>query len=406
MNRLGRQVSSRIWLARSVLIAGLLAVGWIAVSRGLASALREAQPEAAVALAPSDTAALGAIASRMILGAKSAGNRQEAVDIARHIIERDPTSVAAIDTLAIDAEARGDLNREAGLFAYAQRLSRRDLGTQMYFIERAVAHGDVKSALRHYDIALRTSPEAQAIMFPVLQGTLVDPSLRMELAKLLATKPSWGPAFLATVATTGNDFTATLALLSDLRRIGAPPSPDVESSTLANLVSTHPDLAWRYYVSTHRGLNDTQPVNGGFDRANVDGSPFDWQLTADNGVQTVLERLAGRGVLSFSVPATAAGIVARQMRVLPPGTYRLETMAVNVAQPKESQPYWQIICADGRPLGSVQIGSSPERGRRFMGMFSVPGDCKTQWLQLVARPTDALSGVTGSIDWVSLARLK
>src|SRR3546814_1290750 len=74
-----------------------------------------------------------------------------------------------------DAFARGDQAKGERLLAYSQKLSRRDLRTQLMAIELAVAQGDISGALRHYDIALRTKKNAPELLFPVLTSALPDP---------------------------------------------------------------------------------------------------------------------------------------------------------------------------------------------------------------------------------------
>src|SRR3546814_17422634 len=74
----------------------------------------------------------------------------------------------------------GDRAGGERLLAYSQTLSRRDLRTQLMAIELAVARDDIPSALRHYDIALRTKKNAPDLLFPVLTSALTNPTIRTE----------------------------------------------------------------------------------------------------------------------------------------------------------------------------------------------------------------------------------
>jgi hypothetical protein len=67
-----------------------------------------------------------------------------------------------------------------------------------------------------------------------------------------------------------------------------------------------------------------------------------------------------------------------------------------MSQLAESRPYWTLVCLNGRELGRVDIARAGGQ-IDFAGTFTVPADCTGQWLRLVARPSDAVEGVTGSV---------
>ncbi|MDT9096849.1 hypothetical protein RSW32_26335, partial [Escherichia coli] len=77
-----------------------------------------------------------------------------------------------------NAQLHGDVGAARRLFAYGQRLSRRDNSTQLWAIEDAVARNDIPDVLRHYDVALRTSPNLADILYPVLASASADPAIR------------------------------------------------------------------------------------------------------------------------------------------------------------------------------------------------------------------------------------
>jgi hypothetical protein len=91
------------------------------------------------------------------------------------------------------------------------------------------------------------------------------------------------------------------------------------------------------------------------------------------------------------------------MQVLPPGDYRLEGHASGIEQPESSAPYWLLSCSDGRELGRVVVHNATRDGGHFAGRFNVPAGCPSQFLTLVARPSDLVSGLSGQIDQVQLS---
>src|SRR3546814_9998889 len=72
-------------------------------------------------------------------------------------------------------------------------------------IELAVARDDIPSALRHYDIALRTKKNAPDLLFPVLTSALTNPTIRTELVKTLGGRPKWSNDFISHAARSDAD---------------------------------------------------------------------------------------------------------------------------------------------------------------------------------------------------------
>lgn len=112
--------------------------------------------------------------------------------------------------------------RARRLFLHSERLSRRNLITQLWAIEDAVARDDVAGALRHYDIALRTAPRMAEVLFPVLKSASTDPAIRTGLIRTLSGKPLWAGDFIDYVSDNSADPQATVSLLRGLQQAGVP----------------------------------------------------------------------------------------------------------------------------------------------------------------------------------------
>src|SRR3546814_20250863 len=132
--------------------------------QSVALVLPDSRIEEAHALAPHNGRIAGRLSQTLYRSGASEADQARAVTIARDALQHDPTAVEAVATLAADAFARGDQAKGERLLAYSQKLSRRDLRTQLMAIELAVAQGDISGALRHYDIALRTKQHAPELL--------------------------------------------------------------------------------------------------------------------------------------------------------------------------------------------------------------------------------------------------
>lgn len=385
----------RLLLATTVGIFGCYA---LAFSLGQVVAARD--PARAHRLVPGD----GLIAARLaalIAGVEaSASDRLRADALARAALRRDPTAVDAVATLGLDAQVRGDTAAARRLFAYAQRLSRRNLTTHLWMIEDAVARGSMDQALRQYDIALRVRPSMGEVLFPVLASAAGDGAIRAALLRMLATRPPWGERFIAHMATSAPDPRMAATLLVRLRRARVPVPAFADAAMVDALLTAGAiDQAWSYYAA----------VRGGVDRRvardlRIGGvatpSQLDWKASEGDGVAATIQD----GAVDINVPPSTGGVVISQMQILPPGDYRLVGHSEGIEQADDASPYWRLTCRDQRELERVKVTNSHLDGGMFSGMFRVPATgCMVQVLALVARPSDAASGVSGRIDRVVLA---
>ncbi|MBY9063473.1 hypothetical protein K7957_11080 [Sphingomonas yunnanensis] len=391
--------SPAVWGARAALALAATALGYAATVRSIADAVRAQQPERGYALAPGDARVLANLAERWSGPDATAAQRARADVLARGALRRDPSAVSAVATLGLDAQIRGDTAAARRWFGYSEALSRRDLRTQLWLIEDKVARGDIAGALRHYDIALRTSRSAAGILFPVLGGAIADPTIRSALIRTMAGEPAWSPFFVADVATGDNDPRAVALLFQGLSSAGVKLDDRARSQVIARLVQNDAiDAAWAAYESMRPHARRTEARDPRFRAQLADPTPFDWQPVNDAGISVGIQRGEGGGVVDFVAPASVGGSLLRQFQWLPPGDYMLEGHSIDVNQPPQSQPYWTLTCGDGRELGRVEVPSSARANGRFSGRLTVPADCPTQNLSLNARPSDSVGGTVGQID--------
>ena len=355
-------------------------------------------------LAPWDGRNTAALAEALAIPA--AANTAHADGVARTALLQDPTAVAAAATLAMNAKIAGLAPQSDRLFAYAERLSRRNFATQLWAIENAVARGDVSGALHHYDVALRTKPKAYDLLFPVLANALDEPAIRTALVKTLAQRPSWTASFLDFVSTAGGDSLATAQLFIDLRRAGVPIAQGAQARLVSALIAHKLYAeAWKAYTAGQPGTDPERSRDPAFIMSIASEAPtlFDWVLARGAGISAAIQRAGTGGSLVFSTSANVAGDLVQQAQLLRPGAYRLFGRSTGLNQPEASRPYWVLRChSDGRELGRVVLSNSVQNGGSFVGVISVPPGCPLQMLALVAQPTDSISGVSGQIERVQL----
>ncbi len=398
----------RAWQQRSVVEWGVrlglaflaLWAGFAAVKSTLAYSLRERDPARAFALAPGDGRIAGLYAASRSGPEATAVDRRQADRLAARALAQDPTAIAAVSTLGINAQVRGDTPGARRFFAYAALLTRRDLQTQLWAIEDAVGSGDVPGALRHYDIALRTSRHASDLLFPVLASATADPNIRAALIGTLKGMPAWGNALIDYVAGNGPDPQSIADLFIGLARAGVSVSDNARRATVDGLIeSGRLDQAWAYYAQLRPGASRTQSRDPHFLADLASPSLFDWRTLDDVGITTSVQRNGKAGVFDFSVAASVGGPLLEQLQALPPGRYRLSGRSNGIAAAEEMRPYWSLVCHGSNvELGRLPLPVSENASVPFTGYFDVPPGCGTQTLRLTAQPSDAMAGVSGTIE--------
>ena len=165
--------------ARAGIAAGALVAAAVVLPASLASWADVGHPQLAAKIAPWNAPAAADAAAALGTDPR----KPEARALVRRALARDLTQVQAIEQRALDEALSGNSGRARRLFALSDRLSRRSLPTRLWLIQDAVDRGNVAGALRNFDIALRTTTDAQPILFPVLAKAAADPTLTNPLAR-------------------------------------------------------------------------------------------------------------------------------------------------------------------------------------------------------------------------------
>lgn len=377
----------------------LLVGGWLTVAVGGAAVLRRGQPDRALGLAPWDARAHSEAAEQAL--AQGGVDRPALVRAereARAALARSPLMVPAWRTLGLVSAARGRDRLAAALFSTSERLSRRDLPTQLWLIEEQVRRGDVARALEHYDVALRTSPLSFDTLLPILVQAAGSVETGPALGRLLQARPLWANNFYYRVGQSTPADSGEVARTLEIARRGGPISnPDALRAIVSTMVERGDYRPALRVAAVLGGVPARLPkgvANGGFERQ-PDVAPFDWMLAQGLGFGAELRGGLGKGAQALVAFTTsdANGTAARQLLVLRPGTYRLRWRAGRTDAPAPERMTWRLACAKGAAVAEAPVDLTRRGGE---AAFSVPAGCAAQWLSL-----DILSdSPEGSEAWV------
>lgn len=391
------------WGVRLILAGIVSWVGYLSVKQSVALVLPDSRIEEAYALAPNNGRIAGRLSQILYRPDASEAVHTRAVAIAHEALRHDPTAVEAVATLAADAFMRGNQAEGERLLAYSQKLSRRNLRTQLMAIELAVARDDIAGALQHYDIALRTKKNAPELLYPVLTSALTDPAIRAELVKTLGGHPNWGAGFINHAARSEADPAASAAFFRALQAARVP-VPDTAGVTLINrlLMAKLFDDAWAYYAAARPGSDRRQSRDPAFKTPLEVRSAFDWVAVNSPGLSTAILPDSKNGLFDFAVSMGNGGTLLQQLQMLPPGDYIVEGHSIGIEQPARSRPYWALRCQGEGEIGRLELPNSSQAGGRFQGNISVPASCPVQMLALIARSSYDIGGVSGQIDHIQI----
>jgi hypothetical protein len=391
--------SPMVW--RGAIVAGALAAAAGIVQAGTAQWLVRSDPVAAARVAPYDARIAMAAARKLVEDGRGATDPSIRA-LTQATLARDLTQNAAIEFRAVDVEAARNPARAAQLFDLSDAISRRSLPTRLWLIQRSVDRGDVGHALRDFDVALRTTAAAAPTLFPVLAGATSDPGLVASIARMLDRPSDWRLMFL-NYAVANGDGDGAAAVLLHMRDRGLVTRNGVDRALIARLVDERRfALAGRVRATFSSGKEQPRlVVDGGF--ADATGSyPFGWSFTERGDIGAERSIADGHAALGWRSEPGRGGQVAAQLLLLPPGNYRLASMAAS-ATPNDA-PYWSLTCGEqgGATLARLDVPSASSAAAAVD--VAVPVGCDGQWLTLTLRPGGTSGERAGAIASVAITR--
>ncbi|GAD50848.1 hypothetical protein NT2_12_01080 [Caenibius tardaugens NBRC 16725] len=340
--------------------------------------------------------ALAAHAAQMLDAAGDKARAGQAVAAARAVLRAEPFDVAALRLLGIAKEMEAE-GRGQSLLHLAERVSRRDLITQLALIEHAARAGDLAGTLRHYDRVLAVHPEVDEQLFPILAAALGEDAIRQRL--VVYAKRDWFTRFAYKALSLGADPVAYSALL-----VGSSGGldPELAGQMLSRVIGQL--VAEGRFADAKRVAQELSGPRGGamrdlgFTPATLDPrlDTLGWRLADNEIARAFLER---DGRLSLRIASNRTGEMARRTTLLPEGAYRLAVTIGYQPDTPRARLTWDVRCRGAGGAVLWQAMFPVKGGSQELGIV-VPPRCAAQEWRLSA--TSALSQFPSEAQVVAL----
>ena len=373
------------WPFRIAAVLAGAVLCYFAAILALSPVVQDRSAQAALKLTPFDAQALAGTASTLLQADQSPEGLAKGRGYAREALLREPINPVAVRALGLAASLEGEEDTAREHFGLAARLSRRDLPTQLWWIEHEVAQGDIDGALAYYDEALKSSRRANEMLLPILARASAEPLVAERILPLLEERPAYFRQFFIQATDTAPDVGGVAMLGRRLLDPAAPADQDLINRTIMGFARTGEfDDAWTMFTWAADGAPDGGVVNGSFDRP-IPFRLFNWEFTQNTDLAA---EIAPRGETDslYLDARVGRGLVARQLLRLEPGRHRLQALVGDVPEASIDRPTIGITCAagGGTPLRPVAFPASPTGQAALRETFNVPPGCRYQWLDLTA----------------------
>jgi tetratricopeptide (TPR) repeat protein len=385
-------------------ILGLIGA-WFATTLALSGVTRIKAPQSALLFMPRESTALAARADLLFFA-----NPQQPPAAVRTLslaaLREQAINPRALRLLGYYADVEGDSATAEKFIRMAQRLSRRDAATQLWLIEAYARENDTKQTLVHYDIALRTKPDTQTILFPRLLNAIEDQDIRTALKPYIRSKDGWGGSFLYYANANSKNLPTLTDLVVETGGLVDPESAkSQELGLLGRLVGE------KYFADARRlflqmpGAKPARMTSAAFDPSDRDSrfGPMGWQLIDDPDAGGGFTGKAGDKQISLSLFANSGTTrpVATKLLYLRPGSYLFNARLANLERGEGGFLRWQLRCpsdASGAPLWTIDSINAALRAT-----FAVPANCPVQFLDLIASGGKGQTGLEATVATVSVA---
>ena len=342
-------------------------------------------------------------AAKITLGmtqiAQAARKRAEPPDSAFSLLRSagmsEPLAPEPFMASGVQAQFGGDDLRALRAFEAAQWRDPRSEQAAYFLSDHFRRAGDAGNALQQLALLARLSADGPRVIAPYLATFAEQPANWPSLRRLFQANPHLAEPALVKLASTARTAPAVLALADTHQGFaGARWLPVL----LATLTNAGEYARARAIWTKVAGLQAHELLHDASFSDKDSPPPFNWELTSS--AVGLAERKPG-GRLHMLYYGQHDGILATQLLLLSPGSYRL-SMQLLGGKVAAKHLNWSIWCDKAAaPISSVTLDKAAAGWR-----FAIPSHCRAQWLKLSGSPSDPPQQVDMTIAGLKLERAR
>lgn len=391
---------------RAVVFGGLgILCAYMAFALAVSGVARHRSPQNALAFVPKEGIALATQADLALVNGVKASPLVMQRD-ARAALRNMPLNSKAVRLLAISMGLQGKDPLADRLLDQAANLTRRDLLTQVLLIEAAIRRDDLHDALKHFDIALRSSANAPQILFPRLSNGIANPEGRAALKPYIRAKSSWPLEFLYYAKDNRDDLAPLVDLVIETGGVAdAVKQRAFDAALLEALFQKQNYADLKRLFGRIPGAKLELLTSAALNTADVSRrfGPAAWQPLDD--AESGASPSGGKGApaaLSIYANSGTTGPVAQKLLFLTPGRYRFAFRVASIDRGEGGSIGWQMHCLE--PAASQPFWRMESLYRSTTSFVDVDATCRVQRLQIWASGGSGQTGMEADISAVSLDR--
>lgn len=387
-----------VWALATVILAAF------ATRAALAFAFQDVAPEFVLRIDPGNPVAKVRLAQSRAAAGDNSMTPDRLAATARESIRALPLNAGAFRLFAATSEGDNSIDQLGERMAVAHRLTRRDLGTELFLIEDAVRRNDVAGALDSYDSALRVGQSSRTLLYPVLTEAMREPLVRQRFVSYMQSPPPWLESFLRFAVSNSSD-PASMVRLAALS--GGFPDGEayasIDTELLTGLVERKQLVtAVNYFRSLDNAkaalLTDLAMNEAGIDKA---VAPVSWQAYSIPGIDAVWIAAGQQLELEALLDAGYVGPIARKLLALSPGTYRFSAPFRAQDNDPRDTITWSLTCPSGQKI--VNAATKLVEQGRVEATFTVPAGCPVQTVLVSATTAPGSATVAVTLTSPSLS---
>jgi hypothetical protein len=290
-----------------------------------------------------------------------------------------PLSAEPFLVHGVRTQLSGNLEGATEAFLAAQWRDPRSLPAAYFLANHYLRQGDTYHGLEQTSLLAKLSPGGAAAAAPFVAAYAQDRSNWPMIRALFRSQPDLEDGVLNALARHAGNADAIMA-------IAGPAHRRADSAWLLRLLNSlitagQYSRARAIWSAVGGAKRESALVYDTDFTAPQAPPPFNWSLAAST--IGLAERQRGGG-LHLIFYGNRDGVLASELVMLAPGTYRLDLQLVGAAVRPELLR-WSIRCdRSAEPISSAELDRVARRG----WTFAIPGNCPAQWLELSGRSED------------------